>query len=135
YVQYICLDPANRPRSQIAREWLEQMSAAIQRHDALHMITVGLLPNSVGQSDQSSGFDPATIAPALDFISVHIYPQKGKIDESINTLRIFCVGKPVVIEEMFPLSFATAVLGQFIEQSKPYASGWLGFYWGQTPEQ
>ena len=26
-------------------------------------------------------------------------------------------------------------LGQFIEQSKPYASGWLGFYWGQTPEQ
>jgi hypothetical protein len=135
YVQYICLDPANRPRTQIARQWLDLMAAAIRKHDRAHLITVGLLPNSVGQSDQASGFDPATIGPALDFISVHIYPQKGKIEESLATLRGFAVGKPVVIEEMFPLNCDAAELGQFIEQSKQYASGWLGFYWGQTPEQ
>ena len=35
----------------------------------------------------------------------------------------------------FPTNCDAAELGQFIEQSRSYASGWLGFYWGQTPQQ
>jgi hypothetical protein len=135
YVQYIALDAAGRPRTQIAKQWAHQISAAIRKRDRSHLVTVGLLPNSVGTTDQASGFDPTTIAVELDFISVHIYPTKEKVAESIETLRGFCVGKPVVIEEMFPLNCSADELGQFVEQSRSCASGWLGFYWGQTPEQ
>jgi hypothetical protein len=135
YVQYIALDPGGRIRTQLARLWVHQLASAIRKHDSQHLITVGLLPNSVGESDQSSGFDPATLAPEIDFVSVHLYPAKDKIGESIGNLAGFNVGKPVLIEEIFPLNCSTEELGQFIEQSRPYAAGWLGFYWGRTPEQ
>jgi hypothetical protein len=40
--------------------------------------------------------------------------------------------KPIVIEEMFPLSCSVAELDQFIDGSRPLAVGWIGFYWGKT---
>src|SRR5262249_8345513 len=124
-----------RPRTQIARQWTQKMVAAIRKRDHSHLITIGLLPNSVGDSAESSGFDPKTIAQELSFISVHIYPEKGQIAQSIATLSGFAVGKPIIIEETFPMNCDAAELGQFIEQSRAYACGWLGFYWGQTPQQ
>ena len=33
----------------------------------------------------------------------HIYPERGKVKEALETLKGFAVGKPVVIEETFPL--------------------------------
>jgi hypothetical protein len=84
----------------------------------------------------SSGFVPARIANELDFLAVHLYPEKGKVDEAIETLKGFAaVGKPVVIEETFTLKCGADELGQFIDQSRPYACGWIGFYWGKTPDQ
>jgi hypothetical protein len=44
-------------------------------------------------------------------------------------------GKPVVIEEIFPLAASSAELEQFIRDSRRDASGWIGFYWGQTPDE
>src|SRR5262249_50294885 len=83
----------------------------------------------------ASGFDPKTLAPELSFMSVHLYPQKGAIAQSVATLAGFSVGKPIVVEETFPMNCDAQELGQFIEQSRAYASGWFGFYWGQTPQQ
>jgi hypothetical protein len=40
-----------------------------------------------------------------------------------------------VIEEMFPLSCTMAELGEFIDGSKQIATGWIGFYWGETIEE
>lgn len=51
-----------------------------------------------------SGFIPEEVAPDLDFVSVHIYPEKGKVDEALADLKWFAVGKPLVIEETFNLS-------------------------------
>src|SRR4029077_14981635 len=45
------------------------------------------------------------------------------------------IGKPMVIEEMFPLSCSVADLAQFIEGSSALATGWIGFYWGKTIEE
>ena len=42
------------------------------------------------------------------------------------------MGKPVVIEETFPLKCSTAEFEQFIDGSKKHAAGWIGFYWGKT---
>jgi hypothetical protein len=45
------------------------------------------------------------------------------------------VGKPVLIEETFPLKCSLEELGKFFEGSKKTAAGWLGFYWGKPPEE
>ena len=74
-------------------------------------------------------------SPGNDFISVHLYPETGKVDEALATLKGFAVGKPVVIEETFPLKCSVEELGKFIEGSKGIAAGWIGFYWGRTPEE
>jgi len=44
------------------------------------------------------------------------------------------VGKPLVIEEMFPLKCGLPELDQFVTQSAKTTDGWIGFYWGRTLE-
>ncbi|MFH0795041.1 MAG: cellulase family glycosylhydrolase, partial [bacterium] len=135
FVQFITLDPAGRPRPQIARAWIRRLAAAIRKHDRDHLITVGLVPWSLDRPGLSSGFVPGEIAPELDFISVHLYPQSGALSADLGTLREFSVGKPVLVEEIFPLHCSAAELAQFIEASRPFSSGWIGFYWGKTPAE
>ena len=71
----------------------------------------------------------------LDFLCVHLYPEHDKRKEEMETLKGFSIGKPVVVEETFPLKCSLAEFGEFIDASKPAASGWIGFYWGKTPEE
>lgn len=135
FVQFITLDEAGRPRPAIARQWIRHLTAAIRKHDSQHLITVGLVPWSLDRPGLTSGFVPEEIAGELDFLSVHIYPENSKLDEAMNTLRGFAVGKPVVIEEIFPLRCSVSELERFVEASREVAAGWLGFYWGKTPDE
>src|SRR4051812_13242503 len=80
-----------------------------------------------------SGFVPAEVAPKLDFLSVHIYPDRARPAEAMAILKQFEVGKPVLIEETFPLPCPMAELADFIEQSRTHACGWLGHYDGEPP--
>jgi hypothetical protein len=134
FLQWIALDIRGRPREEIALAWIKRLSAAIRAHDKDHLITVGLLP-WVPRWGHLSGFIPEKVAPELDFISVHIYPEKGKVDEAIKGLEKFAVGKPVVIEETFPLACSTAEVEEFIKRSRATACGWMGHYDGMTPER
>ncbi|HOX56284.1 MAG TPA: cellulase family glycosylhydrolase [Candidatus Paceibacterota bacterium] len=135
YCQFISLDQAGRARPEIARHWASKLVAAIRKHDQRHLITVGLLPNSLEGSAMSSGFVPQAIAGDLDFICVHLYPKAGKLKEDLELLQGFRAGKPVVIEEIFLLDCGESDLRQFLAGSRQYAAGWLGFYWGQTPSE
>ena len=100
------------------------------------MITVGLVPWSLDRPGLTSGFVPDKIAADLDFLSVHIYPEKAKVAAAVEIVKAFAAaGKPVVIEETFTLKCSAHELEQFIDQSRPYAAGWIGFYWGQTPSE
>ena len=110
-------------------QWIQRITAAIRRHDRDGLITVGLLPWSRDWK-HLSGFLPAQAAPELDFISVHLYPDSRKPGEALESLRQFAVGKPVVIEETFPLSCSAAELQTFLRASREIASGWLGHYDG-----
>jgi hypothetical protein len=132
FVQYVALDPAGRSREEIARQWISRLTAAIQRHDTNALITVGLLPWS-RQWKHLSGFVPEKIAPHLDFISVHIYPDKALPDEAMEALRVCAAGKPVVIEETFPLSCDATQLETFLRASREIVCGWIGHYDGQPP--
>ena len=130
YVQHVALDPAGRDRHEIAQQWTRQMTAAIRKHDRRHMITIGMLPMA------GSGLDPAKLADELDFIAVHVYPERGKLDDAIGTLKSFKISrKPQVIEETFPLHANAKELGEFITRSRGVASGCIGFYWGKTPDE
>lgn len=136
FVQFITLSAAGRPRHEIAKQWIGRLVAAIRKHDRRHLITVGLVPWSLDRPGLSSGFIPEKVTADLDFIAMHIYPENDKIDEAIETLKGFAaVGKPVVIEEIFPLKCDAKQLGEFIDRSQDHATGWIGFYWGKTPDQ
>ncbi len=134
FVQFITRDLAGRERPDVTRQWVEQLTAAIRRVDSRHLVTVGLVPWSLERPGLTSGFVPSRVAGPLDFVAVHLYPESGKVDEALKILEGFSIGKPVVVEEMFPLSCSAEELEQFIRRSRPTASGWIGFYWGQTAE-
>jgi len=135
FVQFITLEAKGRPRPAIARAWIKRLTSAIRKHDRRHLVTVGLVPWSLDRPGLTSGFVPSEIADELDFIAVHLYPKKGELDEALETLRGFAVGKPVLIEETFPLKCPPDELGRFLDQSRAHADGWIGFYWGKTPEE
>lgn len=136
FVQVIALERKGRDRREIAKAWIHTLVTAVRKHDQRHLITVGLVPWSLDRPGLTSGFVPEKVAGELDFIAMHIYPEKGKLDEALETVKGFAAaGKPVVIEEMFPLKCSAEELGQFIDQSRPHATGWIGFYWGKTPDE
>jgi hypothetical protein len=135
FVQFITLDQRHRPRPEVARRWVRKLTAAIRKADRRHLVTVGLVDWSLDRPGLTSGFVPEKVADDLDFLSVHLYPEKGKAGEALKTLTGFAVGKPVVVEETFPLRCPMADFEEFIDKSVEHAAGWIGFYWGKTPEE
>jgi hypothetical protein len=120
FVQRLSLDQGQRPQAEIAREWTALMVSAIRKHDRAHLITIGMLP--------TWGPSPQAVGPDLDFIAVHIYPSAGKVSEAIENLRKFDIGKPIVIEETFPLSCGISDERDFLLRSRGIACGWIGHY-------
>jgi hypothetical protein len=135
FIQFITLDQADRSRPHIARQWIHKLVVAIREKDKRHPITVGLADWSLDRPGLTSGFVPEKVAEDLDFVSVHVYPKKGQVDEALKTLAGFAVGKPMLIEETFPLACSLKELEDFIEKSRKHAAGWIGFYWGKPPEE
>lgn len=137
FVQRITLDLAGRTQESVAKAWIDTLVQAIRKHDQRRLITVGVIPfafefyPNVGK--------PLFYAPGvgenLDFTSVHFYPKKGDVDTALAALAIYDVGKPLVIEEMFPLKCSIAEMGAFIKGSRKIAEGWISFYWGKTAEE
>ncbi len=136
FVQYLATDQAGRARPQIAIDWIKRMTAAIRRHDRRHLVTVGLVDWSLDRPGLTSGLIPDQIAPHLDFLCVHLYPSQDKRAEDLETLAAFArCGKPVVIEETFPLRCRPEEFRRFLRESRPHAAGYLSFYWGETPQE
>ena len=134
YVEYINLDPDNRKPPEIARAWIRQMTAAIRKHDPRHLITVGMIWIDNAAPEIWSGFPPKEIAPEVDFLAVHVYPETGKMNVALDSLRRYQVGKPVLIEETFPMKSSPEEWRAFLEASRGLAQGWLGHYWSLSPQ-
>ncbi len=132
FVQRLALDAAGRTDSQIAKAWVNKMTAAVRKRDRQHLITIGEIPWALTFPGAKSVFQSPEVGSNLDFVCVHFYPQKGEVDKALTALGAYAVGKPIVIEEMFPLKCPVEDLDQFIERSKPLAAGWISFYWGET---
>lgn len=135
FVQRITLKQGDRPREEIARAWIRRLVSAIRRRDSHTLITVGLVDWSLDRPGLRSGFVPEKACSELDFISVHLYPEHGKTEEALRTLEGFDIGKPLVIEEIYPLKAGPKETLDFIRQSRIHADGWISFYWGRTLEE
>lgn len=133
YIHYINLDPDGRDRTDIAIAWIRQMKQAIRTHDRQRLITVGMFP-LFGLPD-ATGFAPRRVAREVDFISVHLYPQTGRIGDTLEILKEYDVGLPILIEETFPLNSGIDEYRSFLDGSREIADGWLSFYWGETAEE
>jgi hypothetical protein len=135
FVQRISLDLAGRTRQQVAKAWVDRLATAIRKHDTRHLITVGVIPWALSFSGAKPLFYSKEVAEHLDFASVHFYPESGKIDKALTALAVYDVGKPLVVEEMFPLKCSAQELEAFIDGSRKIADGWISFYWGKTIEE
>ena len=135
FVQRITLDLAGRTREQVAKAWVDRLVAAIRKHDQRHMITVGVIPWVHTWPKARPLFYSKQVSENLDFASVHFYPKKGEVDRALTALAAYDIGKPLIVEEMFPLKCSLEELEVFIDSSRANAEGWIGFYWGKTPEE
>ena len=129
FVQRLTLDFAGRSPRQIADAWISKMVTAIRKHDQRHLITIGAIPWALTWTNAQPVFEANT---NLDFVSLHFYPKKGEVARALTALKVYDLGKPIVIEEMFPMNCSVVELDQFIDGSRPLAAGWIGFYWGKT---
>lgn len=124
FCQRLTLMSGMRTGDEVFREWTKRMVAAIRTHDQTHLITMGMLP-----------FPDAykAVAEQLDFVSPHLYPKTGKVDDEIKLLKQFDWGKPVVIGETFPLSCSVDEERDFLLNSRYVARGWMGHWPDESP--
>ncbi|MBN1361726.1 MAG: cellulase family glycosylhydrolase [Sedimentisphaerales bacterium] len=135
FVQRIALDLAGRTRQEVAKAWVDKLVAAIRKHDNRHLVTVGVIPWALTFPGAKPLFYSEPVGEKLDFVSVHFYPQRDEVDKALTALKVYEIGKPLVIEETFALSCGIQELNAFIDGSRPAADGYLGFYWGKTLDQ
>ena len=135
FVQRISLDLAGRSRTELARDWVRTLTSAIREVDDRHLITVGVIPWAHVFQGAKPLFYAPEVGEPLDFVSVHFYPKKGEVDAALAALEVYNVGKPLVVEEIFPLKSGIEEVGEFIERSRPFTDGWISFYWGKTIEE
>jgi len=129
FVQRLTLDFRGRDPRKIADAWVDKMVTAVHARDRQHLITIGAIPWAMTWPTAKPGIEANT---NLDFLSLHFYPKNGEVGKALKALAVYDVGKPIVIEEMFPLSCSVTELDRFIDGSRPLATGWIGFYWGKT---
>jgi hypothetical protein len=132
YVQRITTDARGRSDKEIASAWVAKLASAIRSVDDRHLITVGVIPwAQVFKGARPLFYAPEVCGP-LDFVSVHFYPRGEDVEESLAALRVYEVGKPLVIEEIFPLHASIEKTEEFVERSRPQVDGYVSFYWGKT---
>jgi hypothetical protein len=124
FCQRLSLDPGQRSNDDIFRQWTKRMVGAIRKHDQTHLITMGMLPFPGAYKAASD---------QLDFVSPHLYPKRGKVDDEIKLLKRFDWGKPIVIGETFPLRCGVKDERDFLLKSRSFAHGWLGHWPDQSP--
>lgn len=135
FVQRISLDLRGRTRDEVAKAWINSLVDGIREHDQQHLITVGVIPWVFVFGGGQPLFHSPEVGQRLDFVAVHFYPKRGEVDKALQALKAYDVGKPIVIEEMFPLACDVAELTDFIHQSASLVDGYVSFYWGATADE
>ena len=132
FVQRLTRKPGKRTQIEIAKAWVDKLTTAIRAEDRGHMITIGAIPWAHVWPGAKPVFYSPEVRGALDFVSIHLYPNKGEVDKALTAMAVYDIGKPLVIEETFPLSCSIEEMDDFLKRSKARTSGYVSFYWGRT---
>ena len=132
FVQRIANQLGKRAQAEIAAAWVAQMTRAIRKVDPESLITVGVIPWAQIWPNAKPIFYSPAAARHLDFVSVHFYPQQGKVREALTALKVYDIGKPIVVEETFPLSCSLSELEEFINGADGVVEGWISHYFGKS---
>jgi hypothetical protein len=95
-------------------------------------LTVGVIAWAHVSKRAKPLFYAPSVGEPLDFVSVHFYPKAGEVPQTLEALKVYAIGKPLVVQAIFPLSARLAEVDEFTLGSKPMAAGWMSFYWGTT---
>lgn len=132
FVQRLTLDQGRRSAVEVAKAWVDALTTAIRAEDPDHLITVGVIPWAMVWPAAKPVFYAPEVRDALDFVSIHLYPKKGQVDEALTAMATYDIGKPLVIEETFPLACSLEEMDDFLKRSRARAEGYFSFYWGRT---
>ena len=132
FVQRIALNLDGRDREAVAKAWVETLVGAIREVDDRHMVTIGVIPWALTFPGAKPLFHGPEVGRSLDFVSVHFYPKSGEIAKALEALQVYELGKPLVVEECFPLASSAEELGEFIDRASDRVDGWISFYWGRS---
>lgn len=135
FVQRISNQPAGRDGKDIAEAWVKSQVEAIRRHDKATLVTVGVIPWSMVWPNAKPIFYAPRVARHLDFVSAHFYPDAGKVEKALAALTAYEIGKPLVVEETFPLACSIQDLDRFIDGAGGRVQGWISHYFGYTPAE
>ena len=135
FVQRLTEGAGGRPSVEIAEAWAAQLVAAIREHDAQTPITVGVIPWAHVWPNAKPIFYAPEVARHLDFVSIHLYPAAGEIDQATAAASVYDLGMPLVVEETFPLACSIEELDEFIDASSDRVDGWISHYFGRTIEE
>lgn len=132
FVQRVSRKPAGRDRDRIAEAWVTLLVNAIRKHDRQALVTVGEIPWSQIWPNAKPVFYTAGTAAQLDFVSVHLYPGRNQLEKDKAALAAYEIGKPLVVEETFPLNCTLADMDAFMDATAGTVDGWVGHYFGAT---
>jgi len=135
FVQRLTLEKGSRTPTEIAKAWVGKLTAAIRAEDPEHMITVGVIPWAMVWPNAKPVFYSSEASGPLDFVSIHVYPNKGEVEKALAALAVYDIGKPLLIEETFPLSCTLEEMDEFLKKSRLRAEGYISFYWGKTIDE
>lgn len=135
FVQRISEAPGDRTSNEIAEAWVAMLTAAIREQDTETPITVGVIPWALVWPNAKPLFYSPEAAKHLDFVSIHVYPDKDKVNQAIAALAVYDIGKPLVVEEIFPMNCTIEELDRFIDGGRERVDGWISHYFGYTIEE
>ncbi|MGQ9650059.1 MAG: cellulase family glycosylhydrolase [Phycisphaerae bacterium] len=120
----------------LLQAWAWRMRSAIRENDGNHLITVGAL-------------DPAVFVEMVDFHCAHLYPRQDLTLEANEQawrdhLSRVPPGKPIVIEEFYPLAYPrradhqaatpAEMIAALRRAAGSHGAGFVSFYWGPAEE-
>lgn len=135
FLQRISHNPAGRDQKGVAAAWVRAMVQAIRRHDDATPVTVGVIPWAFVWPTAKPVFYSPRALQYLDIVSVHVYPKPNNLEKELTALAVYDLGKPLVIEEIFPMACSVADLDEFIDATDGMVDGWVSHYFGRTPAE
>jgi endo-1,4-beta-mannosidase len=89
--------------AEMGRSWAQLMVQAVHAAGARHPISLGEGAWGIEVSGSDNGFRLRDLAPTVDFIGPHVYPQGDDLVRQHLTAAFICelshMGKPVILEE------------------------------------